>query len=152
MVNGSWLMVDGSRALPQPLWAGVGMLRGRGVLGFLVSWYLGFMISWFLRFLVSWFQSVFVSWFQSFLASKFLGIRFSWFRSLLVSLFQSSMIQYYPLHVFRKMLMSHSSFSRFIKTDFHDCSVPVFSEIVKSVDLPNFGIKLNSILQRRSIS
>ena len=49
----------GAHSCPPRGWTGagvgVGMLRGRGVLGFLVSW----------------FQSVLVSWFQSFLFSKF---------------------------------------------------------------------------------
>ena len=67
--------------VPQALWCpprgwpaagvGVGMLRGRGVLGLLRSWFLDFLVSSFLVFSVSWFQSVLVSRFQSSLVSKF---------------------------------------------------------------------------------
>ena len=64
------------------------MLRGRGFLGFLVSWFLGSLVSWLL---VPWFSG---SWFLGFLVSKFLG--------LLVSKFQSSkdsMIPYYQTSI-----------------------------------------------------
>ena len=48
---------------------GVGMLRGRGFLGSLVSWFLVFLVSGILGFFVSWFQSFLVSWFHSFKVS-----------------------------------------------------------------------------------
>ena len=60
---------------------GVGILRGRGFLGFLVSWFLAVLVSWFHSFLVSWFQSFLVSKFLGFLVSKFLGIKAAKFQS-----------------------------------------------------------------------
>ena len=37
---------------------GVGMLRGRRFIGFLVSWFQSFLVSWFFGFLASWSQSI----------------------------------------------------------------------------------------------
>ena len=45
-------------------------LRGRGVLGFLVSWFLGSFFSKFLGFKDYWFLGFNVSWFQNFKVSK----------------------------------------------------------------------------------
>ena len=64
------------------------MLRGRRVLGFLVSRFLVFLVSWFLGFLVSKFLVFLVSWFQGFLVSKFVFL-VSWLLSFLVSWLQS---------------------------------------------------------------
>ena len=50
---------------------GVGMLRGREILGLLVSWFLDVMLSWFRSFEVSWFLGFNVSWFLSFEVSWF---------------------------------------------------------------------------------
>ena len=62
---------------------GVGMLRGRGFLGFLVSWFLDFLVSWFLGLLVSWFLGFLVSWLLGFSVSWFLGFLVSWFLGFL---------------------------------------------------------------------
>ena len=64
---------------------GVGMLRGRGVLGFLVSWFQSFLVSWFLSFLVSWFLGFRVSWFVDFKMCWFLGFLVPWFLGSKVS-------------------------------------------------------------------
>ena len=82
------------RCMSLQLQAGVGvhMLRGRGVLGFLVCWCLVFSVSCFRSFLVSSCLGFKVSRFLSFLVSRFIDFLFfcflvSWFLGLLVSWF-----------------------------------------------------------------
>ena len=73
---------------------GVGMLRGEGFLGFLVSWFLG---CWLLGFKAYWF------WFIGFtvcLVYGFQSFLVSWFLSFKVSKIQRSHMTKLPFHIF----------------------------------------------------
>ena len=60
------------------------MLRGRGVLGFLVFRFLVACFLFFVGFLVSWFHSMWVSRFLGILVSSFFLVLVPWFQSFLV--------------------------------------------------------------------
>ena len=92
-------------------------------LGFSVSKCLGFLVSEFIGFNVYWFQSVVASWFQSF-NDPILSKNHSTFSGRFWSL-----IQYFhknQFHVFSKILLSYSRFSRNFKMNLHDLSVSAF--------------------------
>ena len=115
---------------------GVGMLRCKGFLGFLVSWFLGFSVSWCLGFLASWIRGFLISSFIGFLVSKFLGFLASWFQSFLVSKFlglKVSMISSYQILIscFFERYWSHTK-------DFQD-------SIRRIVGI--FGVRLFQIVQ-----
>ena len=81
----------------ESVWWGIG-----GCLGFLVSWLLSFLVAWFE---VSWFLGCLVSWFLGFKVPKFQK------PLVFVGRYRSYVIKF-PFHVFRKILITSSMFSK----------------------------------------
>ena len=89
------------------------MLRGAGdSLLEKACWFIGFLTLGFWL-LVAWLLCFKVSWFRGFLVPKLLGVKVS-------------KIQTCSFHVFRKILIPYSRFSRKCKTDLHEFAVSVF--------------------------
>ena len=105
-------------------WVGVGMLMVLRFYCFMVIWFsscygfMALMLLWFYSFMVVWFCDVLIAWFHQI---------------------------YKTHHVSRKILIPHPRCSRFCCADLRDCSVPIFSKLVKLLEFRNFDIYKNNM-------